>query len=72
MTAVPLTDSVQDIADRKQRMLNSLKQIGIAGIYACAVLVLSTVAFLGSRYYLSQLPVEPTGSQSIATNFPAK
>jgi len=72
MSAVPLTDRLQDIAERKEWIQNSLKQLGIAGVYAFGVLVLSTVAFFGSKYYLSQIPVKLTDQQSIATNFPTK
>jgi hypothetical protein len=72
MSAVPLTESLEDIEERKRRMLHCLKQAGITGVYACAILVLSSVAFLSSKYYLSQLPLEVTGPQSIATNFPTK
>ncbi len=69
MNAIPLTDSLTDIAERKERMLELLKQLGLTGVYACAVLALSTAAFLGSHYYLSQLTPALTGTQSIATNF---
>lgn len=72
MSAVPLTDSLQDIAERKEWIQNSLKQLGIAGVYACGILVLSTVAFFGSKYYLSQIPLTLTDQQSIATNLPTK
>ena len=72
MSAVPLTDSLQDIAERKEWIHNSLKQLGIAGVYACGVLVLSTIAFFGSKYYLSQIPLKLTNQQSIATNIPTK
>ncbi len=69
MNAVPLTDSLSDIAERKEKMLDLLKKIGLLGVYACAVFVLSTAAFLGSRYYLSQLTPDTAAPQSIATNF---
>ena len=70
MNAVPLTDSLTDIAARKERMLELLKRIGLTGVYACAVLALSTAAFLGSHYYLlSQLTPDIAGTQSIAANF---
>jgi len=69
MNAIPLTDSLTDIAERKERMLEFLKQIGLTGVYACAVLALSTAAFLGSHYYLSQLTPDIAGTQSIAANF---
>ncbi len=72
MSAVPLTESLEDIAERKRWMLRCLKQVGMTGAYACVILVLSSAAFLSSRYYLSQLPLEITGPQSIATNFPTK
>ena len=58
MSAEPLTDSLSDIAERKERMLELVKRIGLTGVYACAVFVLSTAAFLGSSYYLSQLTPE--------------
>ena len=69
MSAEPLTDSLSDIAERKERMLELVKRIGLTGVYACAVFVLSTVAFLGSSYYLSQLTPDTAGPQSMATNF---
>ena len=69
MNAIPLTDSLTDIAERKERMLELLKRIGLTGVYACTILALSTAAFLGSHYYLSQLAPDLTGTQSIATNF---
>ena len=46
MSAEPLTDSLSDIAERKERMLELVKRIGLTGVYACAVFVLSTAAFL--------------------------
>jgi hypothetical protein len=69
MSAEPLTDSLSDIAERKERMLELVKRIGLTGVYACAVFVLSTAAFLGSSYYLSQLTSETAGPQSMATNY---
>ena len=69
MSAVPLTDSLSDIAERKERMREVLKQIGLSGVYACMVFVLSTVAFLGSSYYLSHLTPDTVAPQSMATNF---
>ncbi len=69
MNAVPLTDSLSDIAERKERMLDLLKRIGLTGVCACGIVALSTVAFLGSRYYLGQLTLDAAGQQSIATNF---
>ncbi|HBU36603.1 MAG TPA: hypothetical protein DEB70_02245 [Planctomycetaceae bacterium] len=69
MSAVPLTDSLSDIAERKKRMLDLLKKIGLSGVYACVVFALSAAAFLGSSYYLSHLASDIAASQSIATNF---
>ncbi|MDG1991993.1 MAG: hypothetical protein P8J43_05980 [Pirellulales bacterium] len=69
MNAVPLTDSLSDIAESKERMMDLLKRIGLTGVYACAIFALSTAAFLGSSYYLSQLTLDTAAPQSIATNF---
>jgi len=38
MSAEPLTDSLSDIAERKERMLELVKRIGLTGVYACASL----------------------------------
>ena len=69
MSAVPLTDSLADIAERKEKMIVLFKHVGMSGVYLCAVIALSTMAFLGSRYYLSQMTNDIAGLQSIATNF---
>ena len=69
MSAEPLTDSLSDIAERKERMRELFKNIGLSGVYACAVFVLSTAAFLGSSYYLSHLTPDTAAPQSMATNF---
>ena len=71
MSAVPLTESLSDIAERKKKMRDVLKQIGLSGVYACVVFVLSTVAFLGSSYYLSHLTpnTNTAAPQSMATHF---
>ena len=65
MSAVPLTDSVADIRERKEKVVESVKHLGIATLYACLVFVLSMTAFLGSSYFLVPAPEH----QSIATNF---
>ena len=69
MSAVPLTDSLADIAERKEKMIVLFKHVGMSGVYLCAVIALSTIAFVGSRYYLSQMTNDIAGPQSIATNF---
>ena len=65
MSAVPLTDSVADIRERKEKVVESVKHLGIATLYACLVFVLSMTAFLGSSYFLVPAPEH----QSIASNF---
>ena len=65
MSAVPLTDSVADIRERKEKCFKSVKHLAIATLYACLVFVLSMTAFLGSSYFLIPAPEH----QSIATNF---
>lgn len=65
MSAVPLTDSVADIKERKEKVVESIKHLGIATLYACLVFILSMTAFLGSSYFLVPAP----DYQSIATNF---
>lgn len=69
MSAVPLTDSLADIAERKRNMFVLLKHVGMSGVYLCAVIALSTIAFLGSKYYLNKMTKDIAAPQSIATNF---
>ena len=64
MSAVPLTDSVADIRERKEKVVESVKHLGIATLYACLVFVLSMTAFLGSSYFLVPAPEH----QSITNN----
>ena len=69
MSAVPLTDSLADIAERKRNMFVLLKHVGMSGVYLCGVIALSTIAFLGSKYYLNKMTKDIAAPQSIATNF---
>ena len=38
MSAVPLTDSLADIAERKEKMIVLFKHVGMSGVYLCAVI----------------------------------